>query len=148
MFLTPWSIQSMEFSRPEYWSGNLGWAAFPIPGIKLRSPALQADSLPAEPQGSAGILEWVAYHFNRSSQRRNWTGVSCITVRFFTNWVIREAQFLCHWCTFQTPSTSFWFCFSKECQLTQWDILRLRYNVRKVRFFTIWANREVRYNVC
>ena len=41
-----------EFSRPEYWSG------YPLPspgdlpklGIEPRSPALQADSLPAEPQ--------------------------------------------------------------------------------------------------
>ena len=44
---------SMEFSRQEYWSrqpfaspGNL-----PDPGIEPRSPALQADSLPPEPQG-------------------------------------------------------------------------------------------------
>ena len=43
----------MEFSRPEYWSGQ----PFPSPGdlsnlgIKPRPPALQADSLPAEPQG-------------------------------------------------------------------------------------------------
>ena len=43
----------MEFSRPEYWSGY----PFPSPGdlpnsgIELRSPALQVDSLPAEPQG-------------------------------------------------------------------------------------------------
>ena len=31
----------------------LEWVAFdlPNPGIKLRSPALQADSLPAQPQG-------------------------------------------------------------------------------------------------
>ena len=48
-------IQSMEFSRPEYWSGQ----PFPSPGdlpnprIKSRSPALQADSLPAEPQGKS-----------------------------------------------------------------------------------------------
>ena len=45
----------MEFSRQEYWSG----LPFPSPGdppnpeIELRSPALQADSLPAEPQGKA-----------------------------------------------------------------------------------------------
>ena len=44
---------SMEFCRPEYWSGK----HFPFPrdlpnpGIKPRSPALQVDSLPAEPQG-------------------------------------------------------------------------------------------------
>ena len=41
----------MEFSRPEYWGGQ----PFPFPGdlpnpeIEPRSPALQADSSPAEP---------------------------------------------------------------------------------------------------
>jgi len=40
----------------------LEWAAFPFPGdlpnpgIETRSPALQADSLPAEPQGKPIIL--------------------------------------------------------------------------------------------
>ena len=49
----PIDIQFMEFSRPEYWSGQL----FPSPGdlsnpgIKPRTPTLQADSLPAEPPG-------------------------------------------------------------------------------------------------
>ena len=38
------------------------------------------------------ILEWVAYSFSRAfSQPRNWTGVSCITGRFFTSWSTREA---------------------------------------------------------
>ena len=43
----------MEFSGPEHWTG----LPFPSPGdlpktgIEPRSPALQADSLPAEPQG-------------------------------------------------------------------------------------------------
>ena len=43
----------MEFSRPEYWSGYLFPSAgdLPNPGIKPRSPALQVNSLPAEPQG-------------------------------------------------------------------------------------------------
>ena len=51
----------MEFSRPKYWSGK----PFPSPGdlpnpvIEPRSPTLQADSLPAEPQGSPKTL-WVA----------------------------------------------------------------------------------------
>jgi len=43
----------MEFSRQEYWSG-LPFPSpgdLPDPGIELRSPALQADSLPSEPQG-------------------------------------------------------------------------------------------------
>ena len=44
-------------------------------------------------EGSPRILEWVAYPFsNGSSQSRNWTRVSCIADRFFTNWAIREAQ--------------------------------------------------------
>ena len=42
----------MEFSRPEYWGG---WpfpspGDLPDPGIEPRYPALQVDSLPAEPQ--------------------------------------------------------------------------------------------------
>ena len=46
-------MQSMEFSRPEYWSGQLfpSPGDLPNPGIKPRSPTLQVDSLPAEPQG-------------------------------------------------------------------------------------------------
>ena len=43
-------IQSMGFSRPEYWSG---WpipltADLPVAGIEPESPALQLDSLPTE----------------------------------------------------------------------------------------------------
>ena len=43
----------METSRPEYWSGQpFPYPAdLPNPGIEPRSPALQADSLPAKPQG-------------------------------------------------------------------------------------------------
>ena len=44
----------MEFSRSEYWSGGYPFPSpgyLPNPGIKPRSPALQVDSLPAEPQG-------------------------------------------------------------------------------------------------
>ena len=41
---------------------------------------------------SPRTLKWVAYPFSRgSSWPRNWTGVSCIAGRFFTNWTIREA---------------------------------------------------------
>ena len=41
---------SMGFSRQEYWSGlpYLPAGDLPDPGIKPRSPALQADSLPSE----------------------------------------------------------------------------------------------------
>ena len=54
LFATPWTIQSIEFSRLQYWSGqpfpSPGY--LPNPGTEPRSPALQADSLPAEPQGN------------------------------------------------------------------------------------------------
>ena len=58
-------------SRPEYWSGQpvSSPGGLPNPGMEPRSPALQADSLPAEPQGSPRILEWVAYSFSRGSSR-------------------------------------------------------------------------------
>ena len=40
----------------------------------------------------ARILEWVAISFSRgSSWPRNWTQVSCIAGRFFTDWAMREA---------------------------------------------------------
>ena len=50
---TQWTILSMEFSRPEYCSGQPfpSPGDLPNPGIEPRFPALQADSLPAEPQG-------------------------------------------------------------------------------------------------
>ena len=57
--LTPWTVTchaplSMDFSRPESWRG-LPFPSpedLPNPGIKPRSPALQADSLLSEPLGS------------------------------------------------------------------------------------------------
>ena len=44
---TPLTVQSMEFSRPEYWSGEPfpSPGDLPNPGIKSRSPALQVDPL-------------------------------------------------------------------------------------------------------
>ena len=63
----------MEFSRPEYWStlpfpspGDL-----PNPGMEPRSPTLQANSLPAEPQGKhiPSLCPW-------DSPGKN-TGVGC-----------------------------------------------------------------------
>ena len=49
-----WTIQSVEFFRPEYWSGYPfpSPVDLPNPGIEPRSPALKADSLPAEPPGN------------------------------------------------------------------------------------------------
>ena len=53
LFVSPQTIQSVGFSRPERCSGQpfLSPGDLPNPGIEPKSPALQADSLPAEPQG-------------------------------------------------------------------------------------------------
>ena len=54
--MTPWTVAhqtplSMVFPRQEYWSGLpfLSPGDLVDPGIKPRSPALQADFLPSEP---------------------------------------------------------------------------------------------------
>ena len=54
----------MEFFRPEYWSGYPfpSPGDLPNPGIEPRSPALQADSLPAEPYGKP-IKHTVSWHY-------------------------------------------------------------------------------------
>ena len=58
LLVTPWTVAhqappSREFSRAEYWSGLPCPPARDLPnaGIKPRSPALQADSLPPAPPG-------------------------------------------------------------------------------------------------
>ena len=55
---TRWTVAhqaplSMTFNRQEYWSGLpfLFPGDLPDPGIEPQSPALQTDSLPAEPRG-------------------------------------------------------------------------------------------------
>ena len=69
--MTPQTTQSMEFSRPEYWSG------YPIPlprdlpdpGIDLGSLTLQVDSLPAELPAKPKVIaeeRKVDVHFRRS----------------------------------------------------------------------------------
>ena len=97
LFVTLWAIQSMEFSRPEYWSGSFSLlqGIFPTqgsnPGLWHRRKILYQLSH----KGSPIILEWVACPFSsRSSWSRNRTGVSCIAGRFFTNWAIMEALYL------------------------------------------------------
>ena len=59
LFATTWTIQSTEFARPEYWTGYPfpSPGDLPNPGIKPRSPTLQADSLPAEPQGKPQFIK-------------------------------------------------------------------------------------------
>ena len=63
--LTTWAVArqaplSMEFSRQEYWSG-LPFPSpgdLPYPGVELKPPAFQADSLPSEPSGKPILISF------------------------------------------------------------------------------------------
>ena len=58
---------SMEFSRQEYWSG-LPFSFpgdLPDPGVELKPPTFQADSLPSEPPGKPILISfawWDSLH--------------------------------------------------------------------------------------
>ena len=73
LLVTPWTVAyqaplTMRFSRQGYWTG-LSFPSpgdLPNPGTELRSPTLQADSLPTEPQvaknpppANTGLDRWV-----------------------------------------------------------------------------------------
>ena len=85
LFTTPWtaatqSLLSKGFSRQEYLSrlpcpppGDL-----PNTGIKPRTPALQAGSLPSEPPGEPKNSGLGSLSLLKEFQPRNSTGVSCI----------------------------------------------------------------------
>ena len=72
----------MEFSRPEYWSGEPfpSPGHLPNPGVKSRSPTPQVDFLPAEPQGKpkntgVGSLSLLQGIF--PTQEANWGLLHC-----------------------------------------------------------------------
>ena len=77
----------MEFSRPDYWSGYPFPALrdLPNPGIESRSPALQAGSLSAEPQGkpkntrvgSPSLLQGIF-----PTQESNWGLLHCTQIPY------------------------------------------------------------------
>ena len=104
LYLTaaPWTIQPMEFSRPEHWSGQPFPSPWDLsnPGVEPWFPALQTDSLPPEPQGkpkntgvgslsllqgifptqesNRGVLHcrWILYQLSQKESQKN-TGVGC-----------------------------------------------------------------------
>ena len=89
----PWTIQSMDFSRPEYGVGSpsLLQGIFPTQGSNPGLPHCRQILYQLSHKGSPRILEWVAYPFSRgSSWSRNQTTISCIAGGFFNNWAIRE----------------------------------------------------------
>ena len=77
------------------------WATreiFPNQGLNPGLPHRRQILYQMSHKGSPRILEWVvSYPFpSRSSRPRDWTWVSCIAGRFFTNWAIREALIDCN----------------------------------------------------
>ena len=78
----------MEFSRPEYWSKY----PFPSPGdlpnprIEPRYPALQANSLPAEPQGKP---------------KNTGVGSLCLLQRIFPTQESNQGLLHCRWIIYQ-----------------------------------------------
>ena len=79
------SIDSLE--KPEWTFGqpNVKWKLLSRVWLFATSWTVVHGILQAR------ILEWIAFPFSSGfSQARNWTGVSCLAGRFFTNWVIRK----------------------------------------------------------
>ena len=65
LYLAHQAPLSKEFSRQEYWSG-LPFPSpgdLPSPGIKPRSPSLQADSLPSEPPRKPDSMNRQIYNY-------------------------------------------------------------------------------------
>ena len=79
---TPWTVAyqappSAGFSRRECWSG-LPFPSpgdLPNPGIKPRSPMLQADALLSEPRGSLTVP---VLGSNRRTSRCIWSNLACV----------------------------------------------------------------------
>ena len=70
---------------------------FPTQGLNPGLPHCGQILYQLSHRGSPRILAWVAYPFSsRSSQPRNWTGVSGIASGFFTYWAFRYWWQFCH----------------------------------------------------
>ena len=67
---------------------------FPTQGSNPGLPHCRRFLYQLSHKGSPGILQWVAYHFfSGLPPPRNWTRISCIAGRFFTNWALRGCLF-------------------------------------------------------
>ena len=65
---------------------------FPTQGLNPALPHCRRILYQLSCKRSPTVLGWVSYPFSsRSSQPRNWTGISCIAGEFFINWTITEA---------------------------------------------------------
>ena len=93
-----WKSFSCVWNSPGQSTGvgslSLFQGVFPTQGSNPGLPHCRWILYQLSHKGSPRILEWVVYPFSKGfSQPRNWTGISCIVGRFFTNWAIREALY-------------------------------------------------------
>ena len=89
--MTAWTVQSMEFSRPEYWSGWLLPSPGDLPnsGIEPRSSALPVDSLPVEPPGkpkNTGVGSLFLLQRIFLTQESNWGLLHCRRILYQLNY--------------------------------------------------------------
>ena len=106
LFVTPWTIQSMEFSRPNTGVGSLSLlqGIFATQELNPGLPHCRQILYQLSYKGSPRIQGWVAYLFSsRSSRSKNRTRVSCIAGRFFTNWATRELGIVSIFFSFPVP---------------------------------------------
>ena len=99
----------MQFSRPESGVGSLFFVQgiFPTQGLNPGLLHCKQILYQLSHKGSPKIVGWVyCSSFRGPSQPGNWTGVSCITHRFFTKWAIRKAQTINQFQMQATPQLS------------------------------------------
>ena len=126
LLATPWTAAyqappSMGFSRQEYWSGVPlpsprvpEWLPFsspgdsPDPGMEPRSPALQADALPSDPQGKPkcinfsimkqrqeiGFLIWQWLYTHKQVWGEKWGNCNSILFESILCMVLSETEFI------------------------------------------------------
>ena len=123
LFATLWAIAQqaplpMGFSRQEYWSG-LPFSSpggLPDPGIKPRSLAFQADSLPAEPPSKPP--------FSRIYYLKNLCSVGLLEVLFHgcfhLNFTTNEVEYIF---PYNSSYSCFFFC-ELSGNLTFWVSLK------------------------
>ena len=97
LFMTPWTIHSREFSRPEN-----EWVAFPFSRVssqpwdqtQVSRIAGRFFTVWAPREAPQNWTEVVPYPFSRGSSCRSQIRVSCIADGFFTSWATRKPCFL------------------------------------------------------
>ena len=126
---SPWTVAcqaslSMEFFRPEYWSGY----PFPSPGdlsnpgIEPRSPTLWVGSLPSEPpgkpkntgMGSLSLLQGIFL-----TQESNWSLLHCRWILYQLSYQFSSVQSFSHVRLFVIPGTASFLVHHQLPELAQ-----------------------------